>query len=153
MQLGKKTTSKLHDALSHEIAEPTVAASPSPPVTPAAQETLPSQSSSGIQILLNEVTSVKSNRDGGLESLDVQGQLNLYISDSTMTHLQLSLLYNDSDGTQFKTHPNVDRNLFKDHSTIALRDPSRPFSLNQQMTLLRWRLQGKNKREFPISSV
>ena len=98
--------------------------------------------------------SAKTNRDGGLEAMDVQGQLNLHISDSTMSRVQLGLHSNDADGTQFKTHPNVDRNLFKDHHKIGLRDSSRPFPLNQQMCVLRWRLQAKpESAKIPISGV
>ena len=98
--------------------------------------------------------SAKTNRDGGLEALEVQGQLNLYITDTAMSRLQLRLNYDDSDGTQFKTHPNVDRNLFKDQHKIGLRDPSRPFQLNQQMCVLRWRLQSKpDSIQLPISGL
>ena len=153
MQLGKKANTRLYDALSGEIAsvEATtpVATTPSTPST--AQET-PLSASEGIQIAFSETMSAKTNRDGGLEAMDVQGQLNLQISDSSLSRIQLGLHANESDGTQFKTHPNVDRNLFKDHRKIGLRDASRPFPLNQQMSVLRWRLQAKpNSVKLPIS--
>ena len=86
--------------------------------------------------------------------MDVQGQLNLHISDSSLSRIQLGLHSSDADGTQFKTHPNVDRNLFKDHHRIGLRDASRPFPLNQQMCVLRWRLQAKpGAITLPISGL
>jgi coatomer subunit delta len=157
MQLGKKTNTRLYDALSSEIAsvEDTIPlATPSP--TSTAQETSShtATSNDNIQISFTETMSAKVNRDGGLEAMDVQGQLNLQISDSTMSRVQLGLHSNDADGTQFKTHPNVDRNLFKDHHKIGLRDPSRPFPLNQQMSVLRWRLQAKDdSSKLPISGM
>ena len=158
MQLGKKTNTRLYDALSSEIAsveEATPLAAPSP--ASAVQETSsfssPS-SSEGIQVSFTETMSAKTNRDGGLEAMDVQGQLNLHISDSTMSRIQLGLHSSDADGTQFKTHPNVDRNLFKNHHKIGLRDSSRPFPLNQQMSVLRWRLQAKpESAKLPISGL
>lgn len=158
MQLGKKTNTRLYDALSSEIAsaEDTIPlATPSSTIS-AGQETSynTTTSSDGIQIAFTETMSAKTNRDGGLESMDVQGQLNLQISDPTMSRIQLALNSNDSDGTQFKTHPNVDRNLFKDHHRIGLRDSSRPFPLNQQMCVLRWRLQAKpESSKLPISGM
>jgi coatomer subunit delta len=153
MQLGKKGNTRLYDALSSEIASveaTTPVAAPSTPST--AQETPLSPPSEGIQIAFSETMSAKTNRDGGLEAMDVQGQLNLQISDSSLSRIQLGLHTSDSDGTQFKTHPNVDRNLFKEHHKIGLRDASRPFPLNQQMSVLRWRLQAKpNSVKLPIS--
>ena len=153
MQLGKKQNTRLYDALSNEIAtveEPVVAASPVPETSHAR---VPSASSTeGIQISLTENTTWKVNRDGGVEALDVQGQLNLFIADGSMSRIQLGLNSSDSDGTVFKTHPNVDRNLFKDQHKIGLRDSSRPFPLNQQMSVLRWRLQSKtDSGKLPIS--
>lgn len=156
MQLGKKANARLYNALSDEITSVVdTNVSTTPSSAPTAQEPPPSLSSSeGIQVSCSETTTAKANRDGGLETMDVQGQLNLYISDSSMSRIQLSLHANDSDGTQFKTHPNVDRNLFKDHHTIGFRDPSRPFPLNQQMCILRWRLQAKpDSRTLPISGI
>jgi hypothetical protein len=153
MQLGKKQNTRLFDALSNEIAsveEPPIAASP---VAETSHTRVPSTSSTeGIQVALSETTTWKVNRDGGVEALDVQGQLNLFIADGTLSRIQLALNSSDGDGTVFKTHPNVDRNLFKDQHKIGLRDSSRPFPLNQQMSVLRWRLQSKSDSgKLPIS--
>ena len=158
MQLGKKQNTRLYDALSNEIAsveESTPVATPSPTTAvESGHARVPSSTSSAeaIQISLTENTSASANRDGGVEAMDVQGQLNLFIADATMSRIQLGLHSNDADGTQFKTHPNVDRNLFKDGHKIGLRDSSRPFPLNQQMSVLRWRLQAKTDGiKLPIS--
>jgi coatomer subunit delta len=156
MQLGKKQNTRLYDALSSEIAsveETTPVVAPSPTAVASGHGRIPSTSSTeGIQISLTENTSARANRDGGVEAMDIQGQLNLFIADGTMSRIQLGLQSSDADGTQFKTHPNVDRNLFKDQHKIGLRDSSRPFPLNQQMSVLRWRLQAKaNSVKLPIS--
>jgi coatomer subunit delta len=154
MQLGGKTNARLKNALSNEIslAEESASHIPSSPAasTAAAENDSP-VASEGIQISLIETTSAKANRDGNVESLEVQGQLNLQISDSTISRVQIDVNSDDSDGTQFKSHPNVDRNLFKDQHKIGLRDSSRSFPLNQQMSVLRWRLQGKADVSLPIS--
>jgi coatomer subunit delta len=156
MQLGKKANTRLYDALSGEIAAASVEATTpvATPSTPSTAHETPLSPSEGIQIAFSETMSAKTNRDGGLEVMDVQGQLNLQISDSSLSRIQLGLHTSESDGTQFKTHPNVDRNLFKDHHKIGLRDASRPFPLNQQMSVLRWRLQAKpNSVKLPISGI
>jgi coatomer subunit delta len=154
MQLGGKTNARLKNALSNEIslAEESASHISSAPVASApVAENQPPEASEGIQISLIETMSAKVNRDGNVESLEVQGQLNLQISDSTISRVQIKVDSDDTDGTQFKSHPNVDRNLFKDHHKIGLRDSSRSFPLNQQMSVLRWRLQGKADRSLPIS--
>lgn len=152
MQLGKKANTKLYDALSGEIASVEAV---TPVATPSAAPTIqeaPLSPSEGIQIAFGETMSAKTNRDGGLEAMEVQGQLTLQISDSSLSRIQLGLHASEADGTQFKTHPNVDRNLFKEHHKIGFRDVSKPFPLNQQMSVLRWRLQAKpNTVKLPIS--
>jgi coatomer subunit delta len=157
MSLGKKANTRLYDALSDEIAATNEEIARPTPNTPVENPPAPLVPlSEGINISFTETTTARCNRDGGMDSLDVQGQLNLHISDSSLSRIQIGLDINDADGTQYKTHPNVDRNLFKDKATIGLRDSSRPFPLNQQMSVLRWRLQGKSDSEsasLPISGT
>ena len=155
MQLGKKKNVGLYDALNSEIASAeeatSLSATPTVPDSPRSPA-VHAMSAEGISVQLTETATAKTNRDGGVESMDVQGQLNLQISDSSLSKISLALHASDADGTQFKTHPNVDRNLFKDQSKIGLRDASRPFPLNQQMCVLRWRLQAKPENTtLPIS--
>ena len=150
MQLGKKASTRLYNALSTEMT-PMEDSAPTSPLPASTPETW---SSNGIHISFNETTNAKTNRDGGLESMEVQGLLNLHISDSALSHLQLDMHTNESDGTQFKTHPNVDRNLFRDQHKIGFRDSSRPFPLNQQTCVLRWRQQAKpDSVNLPISGT
>jgi coatomer subunit delta len=153
MQLGGKTNARLKNALSNEISLAEESASNVSASVPshAPAENSPPIASEGIQISVIETMSAKANRDGNVESLEVQGQLNLQISDSAISRVQIEVDSDDTDGTQFKSHPNVDRNLFKDQHKIGLRDSSRPFPLNQQMSVLRWRLQGKADKSLPIS--
>ena len=157
MSLGKKANTRLYDALSSEIASTEELAqpiAPTPAVAPAATSASVTEAAEGISISFTENTTAKCNRDGDVDSMDVQGQLNLHISDSSVSRIQIDLQTNDADGTQFKTHPNVDRNLFKNQHKIGLRDASRPFPLNQQMSILRWRLQAKNNfATLPISGT
>jgi coatomer subunit delta len=157
MQLGGgKANARLKMALSNEIGIADDNASRSPLASsatasePATGHTPPSVDG-GIEVSLIETSVAKANRDGNVESLEVQGQLNLHISDSSISRVQIEVNSDDSDGTQFKSHPNVDRNLFKEQHKIGLRDSSRSFPLNQQMSVLRWRLQSKDNITLPIS--
>ena len=157
MQLGDgKANARLKIAIGNEIgladdnASRSLLAS-SASVADSAPGHIPPAASRGIEVSLIETSVAKANRDGNVESLEVQGQLNLQISDSSISRVQIEVHSDDTDGTQFKTHPNVDRNLFKDHNKIGLRDSSRSFPLNQQMSVLRWRLQSKDNITLPIS--
>jgi hypothetical protein len=153
MQLGKKTNTRLYDAMSSEIA--TVDEAPtSPPTAASAPETYSTTAAEGIEVSLTETTTARTHRDGGLEAMEVQGLLNLHISDSTISRIQLDMRTSEADGTQFKTHPNVDRQMFKDQHKIGFRNSAKGFPLNQQMCVLRWRLQAKvDSTTLPISGA
>ena len=51
----------------------------------------------------------------------------------------------------FRTHPHVDKQAWGASQTIALRDASRPFPLNQQVGVLRWRTVTKDETALPLS--
>lgn len=52
----------------------------------------------------------------------------------------------------FQPHPNVDKKLFMSQSIIALKNPSKPFPLNQDAGILRWRFQTQDESYIPLSS-
>lgn len=44
-------------------------------------------------------------------------------------------------GYSFKTHPNIDKNLYNTQNILALRDPERPFPSGSPVGILKWRMQ------------
>ncbi|KAJ1562564.1 Coatomer subunit delta [Cladochytrium tenue] len=113
---------------------------------------LPVQSDSlpiAISNLPQEKIVVRVNRDGGLEAMEVKGKLELKTTDAGKAHLRVALKTDESSGTQFTIHPNIDKKLFP--PTLALRDPSRPFPVGQVVGILKWRFQTKDESLMPLS--
>lgn len=75
-----------------------------------------------------------------------QYQITKLLSDEAYTGL---LIFVDFD---FQTHPNIDKKLFNQESLIGLKQPSKPFPLNNDIGVLKWRLQSTDEGLMPLSS-
>ncbi|KIV95848.1 hypothetical protein PV10_03453 [Exophiala mesophila] len=151
MQLNKKSKTsnafaKVQQDLGPEELEPPPAASP--------QTTLPDRtvssshahhesslsSASPITIAVNETLSAKLSREGTLKSFEVKGDLQVKITDPALTKLSLSVQAVEGPlKAQFRTHPNVDRNLFTSDKVVQLKDTTKRFPTNNSIGVLRWR--------------
>ena len=143
MQLGKKNkTTDIYDKVKAdmpEMEEP-VSAPVAAPATSVAPARTSLEATNPINIILAEQISTKLSRDGALKSFEVKGDLQLKISDPALTKLSLSLVANEGPlKAQFRTHPNVDKNLFNTTKTIQLKDTSKRFPANNSIGVLRWR--------------
>lgn len=161
MQLGKKSKTtdmfeRVRGEMGHEVDD-------SPLITPAvaspvaAEAPAPRMSTTldrdAIHVTVNETISAKLSREGAVNSLAVSGDLNLRISDPSLTKIKLDLNATPSHGAQFRTHPNVDRNLFNSSKVIQMTNPARGFPVNQSVGVLRWRATPKtdDTSALPIS--
>lgn len=118
-------------------------ASASPAPSSAANGSL-KQFNNGILITINEKITAHINHENGIVASEVKGDLNLRINDSVLARSKILLNVNDTKNTQYKTHPNVDRNLFSSEGIIALKDKTKPFPFNDQsLGVLRWRATAK----------
>ena len=153
MQLGKKNkTSSALDSLGPEAAEantplagvPTPAAPPVQPSVPAAAgRTSVGTDRESIHITVAEAISARFSREGALEAFEVKGDLQLRISDPSLTQLKLQLALGDTHGAQLNAHPKVDKAQFKNNSLIQLQDTSKGFPANNSIQVMRWRLNAK----------
>ncbi|KAF9947364.1 hypothetical protein BGZ65_008869 [Modicella reniformis] len=154
MQLGRKQNNvDLMESLRSE-AESAV---------PVARQQTPAQSSysapeepafpmESVHVHIEEKITLVANRDGGLENMEVKGDLMLRVSDPARTKISLTLKHSDDSSIQFKTHPNVNKALFNSDKVIAFRDSSKEFPLNTPTGVLRWRLLSKDEGSIPLSS-
>ena len=144
MQLGKKNkTTDMFKQVQGDLGPQDEA-----PLVPAPQAAVPaaaavpsgraSLSGDAIQIIVAESISAKLSREGQRKSFNVKGDLQLRITDPSLTKVKLELQANPSHGAQFRTHPNVDRALFNSNKTIQLRDANRGFPANNSVGVLRW---------------
>ncbi|KAF1343925.1 hypothetical protein BDV97DRAFT_322545 [Delphinella strobiligena] len=147
MQLGKKTkTTSMFEQVrgdlgpEAEMQQPLVpaAATPSSPAPSAA-----APSADGLHITVAETIAAKVSREGSLESFEVKGDLQLRITDPTLTQVKLNLAFGDIRGAQLNSHPKVDKAVFKNQRVIQLTDTSKGFPANNSIGVMRWRLAAK----------
>lgn len=147
MQLGKKSKTtdmfeRVRGDLGPQSEESAPLVSNSQPITAAEKAPSARVSTStdreAIHATVDEQISARLSRDGILKSFSVKGNLQLRISDPSMTKVKLDLIANASNGAQFKTHPNVDKAQFNNSKTIQLKDTSKGFPANNSVGVLRW---------------
>ncbi|KAG6040530.1 hypothetical protein E4U41_000243 [Claviceps citrina] len=149
MQLGKK--SKTTDMFERVRGDMGGEIDDSPLITPtpaaAAAAAEPRISSTfdrdAVHVTISESITANISREGAVNSLSISGDLALRISDPNLTKLKLGLQAVPSHGAQFRTHPNVDRNLFNSSKTIQMSNASRGFPVNNAVAVLRWRASPK----------
>ncbi|KAF5366311.1 hypothetical protein D9758_005714 [Tetrapyrgos nigripes] len=169
MKLGSKKTkqAELLDALGGDLAAaspdlsapPTPALHPEPVSAPAAANdgrgSLPEVDAQSVHIVIKESISLSLLRDGGVQAMELKGDMNLQISDSDMAHLRLTLIPPSTDfggnQLQFKQHPNVAKFAPGQERVIALKDPSRAFPVNQSLAVVKWRYAGTDESNVPLS--
>ncbi|KAL7272068.1 coatomer subunit delta [Rhizina undulata] len=125
--------------------------------TPAADSaTSPARSSfaadrNAVQVTVSEQITAELTREGALKSFEVKRDLQLRISDPSLTKVSLNVSTASDGKIQFRTHPNVDKALFTSQSIIQLKDPSKGFPINNQIGVLRWRTTtGESPLSFTI---
>ncbi|ESO83359.1 hypothetical protein LOTGIDRAFT_236678 [Lottia gigantea] len=105
----------------------------------------------GVHITVEEKISVTAGRDGGLQNLEVHGIVQLKINDDKFGRIKLAVQNNDGRNVQIQTHPNVDKRLFTSSSIVGLKNPDKPFPLNQDIGVLKWRFQSQEESAMPLS--
>lgn len=146
MQLGKKSKTtdmfeRVRGDLGAQVEDSTPLVSNSQPVTAEKAPSARVSSSAdrdAIHATVAESISAKISRDGILKSFNVKGDLQLRISDPSLTKVKLDLVANPSHNAQFKTHPNVDKAQFNSSKVIQLKDTSKGFPANNSVGVLRW---------------
>jgi hypothetical protein len=162
LQLGKKTgrvaeqnqplLTQNQPSFSHAAATQVQQQIPNQPASfPVSQTSSPAPQTpkvpnNGILITVNEKVTAELTREGSVVLSEVKGDLQLRINNTELASSKILLKTGDkSSGVQYKTHPNVDRNLFTQQNVIGLKDKTKPFPSNDQsLGVLRWRAVGKN---------
>jgi hypothetical protein len=154
MQLGKKSKTtdmfeRVRGDMGTEIEEPSsaplISNNPAPvaPETTHAQPGHSSMDRDAIHVTIAETINAKLSREGALNSLEVKGDLQLRISDPTLTKVKLDVVANSAHGVQFRTHPNVDKGLFNSSKTVQMANITKGFPANNSVGVLKWRATPK----------
>lgn len=105
-----------------------------------------------VHLKLEDKLVVRIGRDGGLQQFELSGLLTLRISDENYGRIKIQLQNDDTHGIQLQTHPNVDKELFKNRSIIGLKNPNKPFPLNTDVGVLKWRFVTQDDSAIPLTS-
>ncbi|QHO53609.1 Coatomer subunit [Arachis hypogaea] len=107
-----------------------------------------------ITLTVEEKLNVTLKRDGGVSNFDVQGSLCLQILNQEDGHVQVQVQTGENQGVSFKTHPNMNKELFANENILGLRDANRPFPTGQSgdagIGLLKWRMQSTDEKMVPL---
>merc|ERR1719450_858513 len=82
--------------------------------------------------------------------MEVKGDLQLLIIDAAVGKALVPLKLGSNPGFQFKTHPNINKQLFSSNNVLALKDPSRAFPTGSALGVLKWRLQTTDESHAPL---
>uniref|UniRef100_A0A0E0ECL0 Coatomer subunit delta n=1 Tax=Oryza meridionalis TaxID=40149 RepID=A0A0E0ECL0_9ORYZ len=105
-----------------------------------------------VTVTIEEKLNVTVKRDGGVNNFDVQGTLALQVLNDADGFIQLQIENQDVPGLSFKTHPNINKDLFNSQQVVGAKDPNRPFPSGQNETpLVKWRIQGMDESSLPLS--
>ncbi|XP_008803819.1 coatomer subunit delta-2-like isoform X2 [Phoenix dactylifera] len=148
MQLGK--TQRTNQFLESLKAEGEVILEDVQPS--AIQSKSPLPPTDPITLTIEERLSVMIKKDGGVSNFDVQGTLSLQILNQEDGFIQFQIENQDVPGLSFKTHPNINKELFNSKHIIGLKDPNRPFPAGQNdVGLMKWRIQGMDEAALPLT--
>lgn len=160
MQLGKKSKAsdifeKVRGDLPDAEDAPLVSHTPSPALTTSR----PSQPAvkpeafldhESVHVSVSETVTARLSRDGALKSYEINGGLRLQIHDQAANKVKLRLS-EGARGSQFRTHPKIDKAKFVDEQTIQPKEPAKGFLVdNSPHGVLRWDVTGRNGPENAI---
>ncbi|KAK4773189.1 hypothetical protein SAY87_028208 [Trapa incisa] len=152
MQLGK--TQRTNQFLESLIAEGEVILEDTHPKAASSKLAAPLPTDP-ITLTVEEKLNVKLKRDGGLSNFDVQGTLSLQILNQGDGSIQVQIESGSNPGILYKTHPNINKDLFSNENILGLKDPNRPFPTGQAsdagVGLLKWRMQSVDESMVPLT--
>ncbi|XP_016948818.1 coatomer subunit delta isoform X2 [Drosophila biarmipes] len=104
-----------------------------------------------VHLKIEDKLVVRLGRDGGVQQFENSGLLTLRIADEAYGRILLKLSPNYIQGLQLQTHPNVDKELFKSRTTIGLKNLGKPFPLNTDVGVLKWRFVSQDESAIPLT--
>ncbi|CAA0840042.1 Coatomer subunit delta [Striga hermonthica] len=107
-----------------------------------------------VTLTVEEKLNVTLKQDGGIGNFDLQGILSLQILNQDDGHIQVQIETSGNPGIIYKTHPNINKELFSGENLLGPKDPNRPFPAGQSgdgLPLLKWRMQSADESLVPLS--
>ena len=106
----------------------------------------------GVSLQVEEKIKCVLKKDGGLETMELQGTMMLEINGGESdAFIRVQIAQGANPGFQFKTHPNIDKQLHASEGVLGLKDPNRPFPTGSPLGILKWRYQTTDESQAPLS--
>jgi hypothetical protein len=147
---GRKDVESFVDQLKSE-GEQVVSPSSALKSAAVAKLATPTVNQESVHLRMEEKMTLTAGREGGLQNLEVHGIVTLKIANDKFGRIKVAVRNNDTKGIQLQTHPNVDKKLFQTASVIGLKNPDKPFPINQDIGVLKWRFQTQDDAFIPLS--
>lgn len=121
------------------------------PATSAA--TSPTPSRSGVHVLVDERIVATLEREGGVKSLDIKGELKVTIYDPDDSKLAINTSYNKSKEIKWRLNPRINKAAFEQDGVIVPTDATKPWPVGSDNApvILRWRLQSSDESLVPLT--
>lgn len=112
----------------------------------------PAVAQDGVSLKIEEKLNVTLKKDGGVEGMEVQGTMMLEIRGGEEdAFIRVGVATGANEGFQFKTHPNIDKQLHAEQGILGLKDPNRPFPMGSPLGVLKWRYQTRDESRVPLA--
>jgi hypothetical protein len=98
-----------------------------------------------------EKLTIEMSRDGVLQTFDLAGMTTLRIAEESVQKVRIFMHSGEKRGAQLQTHPNLDKEAFKNKGVLALKNPTKPFPLHNEVGVLKWRIQGNDESLVPMT--
>ena len=113
---------------------------------------VPAVAQDGVSLKIEEKLNVTLKKDGGIEGMEVQGTMMLEIRGGEEdAFIRVGVATGANEGFQFKTHPNIDKQLHAEQGILGLKDPNRPFPMGSPLGVLKWRYQTRDESRVPLA--
>ncbi|KAF5402652.1 Coatomer subunit delta [Paragonimus heterotremus] len=112
-----------------------------------------------LHLRIEEKLIVQAGRDGGLEQMEVQGIMQTLAASTASSdariHVDTTEALNPRNerqpAAQLQTHPNLDKKAFLSTSWLQIKPGGKSFPIEQEVGVLRWRLQTQDESVLPIT--
>lgn len=103
-----------------------------------------------VHLRTEEKLSLVMSRDGGVEQLEAHGLVTLRVSEENFSKIKVNMNNQDRKGAQVQTHPNLDKKAWQSESVLTLKNPAKPFPVNNDVGVLKWRFQTQDEEHVPL---
>lgn len=104
-----------------------------------------------VRISVIEKLVLVAQNDGGMENMEVKGELIVTAFDPNFAKLRVQVNQGDNPDFQFKAHPNMNKNLYANDNILALKDSSKAFPVGTSSSILKWRFATKEEKMIPLT--